>query len=58
MNMNVRLKDLIGSDKAASLMLAFLPEECPYGGNHGGGMCDWSCRDPYGEQGFVTEPWL
>lgn len=57
MNMNVRLKDLIGSDKAASLMLAFLPEECPYGGNHGG-MCDWSCRDPYGEQGFVTEPSL
>lgn len=57
MNMNVRLKDLVGTEQATALLLQFLPDECPYGGNHGG-ACDSDCRDPFGLPGFVTEPSL
>jgi len=43
----LRLKDLIGPKAATDLLMAFMPEECPFGGNHGG-ACDDDCRDPFG----------
>ena len=42
---------IMEQEQATALLLAFMPDECPYGGNHGG-ACDSSCRDPYGLPGF------